>query len=137
NVCWNWPGIEAIATRSASPSFTKSGAIRSDGRTSVSRTSERSAGVRRRRRGRCTGKAMRCSVASRPNEAGGGAMGGMRLIRPADRVEGQPTIGMQREEAIATEGIWSGLVTAEAGTVSGWHHHGEFESVIYILKGAF
>jgi uncharacterized RmlC-like cupin family protein len=64
-------------------------------------------------------------------------MGGMRLIRPADRVEGQPTIGMQREEAIATEGMWSGFVTAEPGTVSGWHHHGEFESVIYILKGAF
>ena len=57
-------------------------------------------------------------------------------IRPAERVEGQPTPGMAREEAIATEGFWAGRVTTDPGMVSGWHHHGEFESSIYVLTGA-
>jgi uncharacterized RmlC-like cupin family protein len=30
----------------------------------------------------------------------------------------------------------SGFVRTEAGMVSGWHHHGEYESVIYVLTGA-
>jgi uncharacterized RmlC-like cupin family protein len=43
---------------------------------------------------------------------------------------------MDRQEAFATEGTWSGFVRTEAGMVSGWHHHGEYESVIYVLTGA-
>lgn len=43
---------------------------------------------------------------------------------------------MVREEAFATEGTWSGFVRTEAGAISGWHHHGEQESTIYVLQGA-
>jgi uncharacterized RmlC-like cupin family protein len=43
---------------------------------------------------------------------------------------------MTREQAIATEGLWAGLVRTEAGMVSGWHHHGEYETSIYVLTGA-
>jgi uncharacterized RmlC-like cupin family protein len=43
---------------------------------------------------------------------------------------------MTREQAIATGGLWAGLVRTEAGMVSGWHHHGEYETSIYILTGA-
>jgi uncharacterized RmlC-like cupin family protein len=43
---------------------------------------------------------------------------------------------MKREQAIATEGLWAGLVRTEAGMVSGWHHHGEYETSIYVLTGA-
>lgn len=43
---------------------------------------------------------------------------------------------MQREQAVATEGSWAGYVTTEPGMVSGWHHHGEYESHIYVLSGA-
>ncbi|MDI2128974.1 cupin domain-containing protein [Yinghuangia seranimata] len=43
---------------------------------------------------------------------------------------------MDRQEAFASEGMWSGFVRTEAGAVSGWHHHGEHESVIYVLSGA-
>ena len=60
----------------------------------------------------------------------------VRRVRPAERTEGQPTPGMHREQGIATEGMWAGYVTTEAGAVSGWHHHGEYESSIYVLSGA-
>ena len=59
----------------------------------------------------------------------------LRLIRPENRGPGQDTAGMVREEAVATEGMWGGFVTTEAGMVSGWHHHGGHESVIYVLRG--
>lgn len=61
--------------------------------------------------------------------------GDVRLIRPEDRTEGAPTPGMVREEAVATERM-SGLATTEPGMVSGWHHHGDYESTIYVLSGA-
>jgi uncharacterized RmlC-like cupin family protein len=57
------------------------------------------------------------------------------LIRPDDRVEGDPTPGMIREQAVVTEGTWAGLVTTEAHMVSGWHHHGDYETSIYVISG--
>ena len=42
---------------------------------------------------------------------------------------------MHREEAIATGGMWSGLLRTEAGLNSGWHHHGDYESSIYVISG--
>ena len=59
----------------------------------------------------------------------------IRLIRKDDRSVGAPTAGMVREEAISTDGMWSGFVRTEAGMASGWHHHGEYESAIYVMKG--
>lgn len=61
---------------------------------------------------------------------------GVRRIRPDERTEGPATVGMIREEAVATEAMWAGLVRTAPGTVSGWHHHGAFESVIYVATGA-
>ena len=58
------------------------------------------------------------------------------LIRPEDRVEGDPTPGMIREQAVAFEGMWAGLVTTEPHMISGWHHHGEYETTIYVISGA-
>jgi uncharacterized RmlC-like cupin family protein len=60
----------------------------------------------------------------------------VRLVRPDDRTEGQPTPGMHREQALDTGSMWAGYVTTDAGAVSGWHHHGEHESTIYVLSGA-
>ena len=62
-------------------------------------------------------------------------MGGVRLIRPADRGAGPSTPGMTREEAIATDGMWSGLVRTEPGMVSAWHHHAAYETSIYVVSG--
>ena len=63
------------------------------------------------------------------------AGGGVGLIRPGDRKEGPATPGMVREEAVSTDGMWAGLVRTEAGMVSGWHHHGACESMIYVVSG--
>ena len=67
---------------------------------------------------------------------------GIRIIRPTDRsVSTAQTTNMRRETAIApVEGaagpqLWMGLVTTPAGGVSGWHHHGDCESGIYIVSG--
>jgi uncharacterized RmlC-like cupin family protein len=43
---------------------------------------------------------------------------------------------MDRQQAFATDGTWSGLVRTEPGMVSGWHHHGGYQTVIYVLTGA-
>ena len=58
------------------------------------------------------------------------------LIRPEDRVEGDPTPGMIREQAVITDGTWAGLVRTEPHMVSGWHHHGDYETSIYVISGA-
>jgi uncharacterized RmlC-like cupin family protein len=58
------------------------------------------------------------------------------LIRPEDRVEGDPTPGMIREQAVASDGMWAGLVRTEPHMVSGWHHHGDYQTSIYVISGA-
>jgi len=60
----------------------------------------------------------------------------VQLVRPGERTEGQPTPGMHREQALATDTMWAGYVTTDAGAVSSWHHHGEHESTIYVVSGA-
>ena len=56
-------------------------------------------------------------------------------ITPDERVEGQPTPGMVREQAIQTDGMWAGHVLTEPGMTSGWHHHGDSESAIDVVEG--
>jgi uncharacterized RmlC-like cupin family protein len=60
----------------------------------------------------------------------------VRRIAPEERTEGAGTPGMIREEAVATDEMWGGLVRTGAGMVSGWHHHGDYETTIYVLSGA-
>ena len=60
----------------------------------------------------------------------------IRVVTPDDRTAGPPTPGMERQQAFAIDGMWAGFVRTDAGMVSGWHHHGEHESVIYVLSGA-
>ena len=62
--------------------------------------------------------------------------GDVRRIAPEERRQGAPTPGMIREEAVATDRLWAGLGRTEAGMASGWHHHGGYESTIYVLSGA-
>lgn len=56
-------------------------------------------------------------------------------VRPAERVEADPTPGMAREEAITADGMWAGFVRTAAGAVSGWHHHGAYSTSIYVITG--
>jgi uncharacterized RmlC-like cupin family protein len=66
---------------------------------------------------------------------------GVRVI-PAGQLDPNTaqTPGMNRAAAInfarvGAEKLWAGTVTIHAGAKTGAHHHGELESVIYVLKG--
>ena len=51
-------------------------------------------------------------------------------LRPA---EGTPA--MTRHVAIETPGLWAGTLKTAVGMESGWHHHGDHHSVIYLVRG--
>lgn len=57
------------------------------------------------------------------------------LITPAERREADPTSGMAREQAISVDGLWAGLVRTEAHAASGWHHHGDYDTAIFVVDG--
>ena len=66
---------------------------------------------------------------------------GVRVI-PAGQLDPNTTQtpGMNRAAAsnsarVGAETLWAGTVTIHAGAKTGAHHHGELESVIYVLKG--
>ncbi|HEV2235593.1 MAG TPA: cupin domain-containing protein [Ktedonobacterales bacterium] len=69
-------------------------------------------------------------------------MAGVRVIRAHERTTTtSQTTNMRREAAIEPDEqasgpqLWMGLVTTPAGGVSGWHHHGDCVSGIYIVSG--
>jgi uncharacterized RmlC-like cupin family protein len=51
-------------------------------------------------------------------------------LSPAD-----PTPGMTRRLATHEAGMWAGVVDTEPGAASGWHHHGEHETTLYVVQG--
>lgn len=66
---------------------------------------------------------------------------GVRVI-PGDRLDSNTpqTPGMDRKAAInfarvGAQKLWAGTVTIHPNAKTGAHHHGELESVIYVLKG--
>jgi uncharacterized RmlC-like cupin family protein len=66
---------------------------------------------------------------------------GVRVVRP-DQFDGNTpqTPGMQRVAAVSRElagsqGIWAGVTTVAPRAASGKHHHGELETVIYVVSG--
>ncbi len=65
-----------------------------------------------------------------------GASDPVSRVTPQERVEGDVTPGMVREQAIAVKGLWAGFVRTEAGMTSGWHHHGDHDTSIYVVSGA-
>jgi uncharacterized RmlC-like cupin family protein len=48
-------------------------------------------------------------------------------------IEGPPEI--HRRQAFARPGLWAGLTTTEPGRVSGWHHHGGHDTIVYVISG--
>lgn len=57
-------------------------------------------------------------------------------VASGERVEGPPTPGMDRFTAVASDRMWAGGARTAPGMVSAWHHHGEYESAIYVVSGA-
>ena len=66
---------------------------------------------------------------------------GIRIIRAGHLDANTPqTPGMQRRAAITTAQtgatrLWAGTVTIQASARTGAHHHGDLESVIYVVHG--
>jgi uncharacterized RmlC-like cupin family protein len=66
---------------------------------------------------------------------------GVRVVRANEMDEATAqTLGMQRRAAITTARtgaakLWAGTVTIEAKAKTGAHHHGDLESVIYVVNG--
>lgn len=59
------------------------------------------------------------------------------LVKAADRkLAAAQTPGMTREEAINTDTLWVGIARTAPGNISGWHHHGEWNTVAYVIQGA-
>ena len=65
----------------------------------------------------------------------------VRVIKPHQFDANTPqTPGMQRVAAISRElagsqGIWAGVTDVAPAVASGVHHHGELETVIYVVSG--
>lgn len=65
----------------------------------------------------------------------------MPVSEPVRHVSGDqlsdadPTPGMRRQLAFEAPGLWAGLVHTEAGASSGWHHHGDHETSLYVVEG--
>jgi len=66
---------------------------------------------------------------------------GVRIIRAGELSSNTPqTPGMQRRAAVTTEQtgasrLWAGTVTIAPKAKTGAHHHGDLESVIYVVNG--
>jgi uncharacterized RmlC-like cupin family protein len=53
-------------------------------------------------------------------------------LTPAD-----PTPGMARRVGLRTDTMWSGTVDTAPGTTTGWHHHGDHDTTLYVVAGRF
>jgi uncharacterized RmlC-like cupin family protein len=65
---------------------------------------------------------------------------GIKVVKAADRsCETPDTKGMNRRVAISGRGgsqaLWAGTNHIKPGEITGAHHHGHLESVIYIISG--
>jgi uncharacterized RmlC-like cupin family protein len=60
------------------------------------------------------------------------------VVRAAEGVPppGPPTPGMLRHQLVDDDDRWIGWVRTEAGLAGGWHHHGDRDSYVYVLRGA-
>jgi uncharacterized RmlC-like cupin family protein len=59
------------------------------------------------------------------------------LVKASDCVPAKSqTPGMIREQALDIGQLWSGIARTAPGNISGWHHHGDWNTVAYVLSGA-
>jgi uncharacterized RmlC-like cupin family protein len=60
----------------------------------------------------------------------------IRVIHPDEmHVPPNPTRGMDRREAFNADGAWAGTVRTEAGVMTGWHVHADYDSYIHVNSG--
>lgn len=62
--------------------------------------------------------------------------GSVVLVKANERkLAAAQTPGMLREEAVNTENLWAGIAKTSPGMISGWHHHGDWDTVAYVVVG--
>jgi uncharacterized RmlC-like cupin family protein len=77
----------------------------------------------------------------RGDSTGAGQVGEVRVVKPLQLDDQTPqTTGMRRLAAIShirvgSEALWAGVMLAEPDTASSVHHHGQLETVVYVLSG--
>ena len=70
-----------------------------------------------------------------------GGVGGARVVKPLQFDADTPqTPGMRRLAAVShalvgSEKLWAGVMIAEPGMASAVHHHGDQETVVFVLSG--
>jgi uncharacterized RmlC-like cupin family protein len=75
------------------------------------------------------------------NEQMTGAKPTIRVVKPHEFDANTPqTPGMQRMAAISrslagSQGLWAGITVVGPQVASGVHHHGETETIIYVVSG--
>lgn len=61
----------------------------------------------------------------------------VRKVAADQLTAGHRTAGMTRLEAVVLEDVWSGVARTEPGVTSEWHHHGDHDTVVYVVHGVF
>ena len=56
-------------------------------------------------------------------------------IGPGELVAIESPPEIRRRQAFAKPGLWAGIATTQPGLVSGWHHHGDHDTIVYVLSG--
>lgn len=59
----------------------------------------------------------------------------VRHVAAGELTDADPTPGMRRQLAFTAPGLWAGLVHNDPQAASGWHHHGEHETSLYVVRG--
>ena len=60
------------------------------------------------------------------------------VVRPGERthLDTTQTTGIRREQAFSGDGAWVGVAHTAPGVTSGWHHHGDHDTYVYITSGS-
>ena len=61
----------------------------------------------------------------------------VRKVAADELAPGHSTPGMTRHEAVVLADVWSGVARTDPGSTSGWHHHGNHDTVAYVVRGVF
>jgi len=60
----------------------------------------------------------------------------LQVFRPGEgNTNTTQTTGMQREELVKSTNSWVGFVKTEPKFTSGWHHHGDYDTYVYVISG--
>ena len=62
--------------------------------------------------------------------------GKIRVFHPGGgSIKTAQTAGIKREELISSSDAWVGIAHTAPRFISGWHHHGNHDSFIYVTSG--